>query len=150
MRPRTNEEFKQDLVNWLVAKLTTEPESATDIFESILKLELWKLAGSSIQFGFEPTWEIRLAFQSHWLTSGHHIRKQILDDRRTANLLKHMMPAYGGSEKTLYRGENKWNWDNGQIGFCWTDKLQVAKNFAGGLHNDEFGAVIQIENTIRK
>lgn len=134
--------LQQELLKWFFAKIAQKPSCALAVFEGVLKLDMWKLAASKIGELGEPPMEVRLAFQSHWITSAHCVREQIADDEKTAELIRQMMPLYEGGNKELYRGESKWNWDNGQIGFCWTDKLTVAKTFAGGLHNGEFGAVI--------
>ncbi|WP_323779031.1 hypothetical protein [Leisingera sp.] len=137
-----NSEFELELMDWLIAKITGSPDNATASFEALLKLELWKGAGPKFLAQNKPDFDISFRFQSHWLTYGHRIREQIISDFETSKLLKHMMPKYKGSGKILYRGEKKWNWDNGQIGFCWTDKKSIAEKFAAGLHNGEDGAVI--------
>lgn len=137
-----NHGLKLELIDWLVAKVTSRPACAGAAFEAILKLGFWRETARRIRAFNEPAFDVLLAFQSHWLTSGHTIREQIISDCETAKLLRHMMPRYEGCDKVLYRGESKWNWDNGQIGFCWTDKIEVAEMFAAGIHNSEHGAVV--------
>ncbi len=137
-----NSEFELELMDWLIAMITNSPGNATATFEALLKLELWKGAGSKFRAMNKPAFNVSLEFQSHWFANGHKIRDQINSDFETAELLKHMMPSYNEGDKVLYRGESKYNWDNGPIGFCWTDDLEVAEMFAGGMHNGEHGAVI--------
>lgn len=134
--------FKSDILDWLLTKITNDPDGSRVVFEAISKLELWSDAVPKLLGQKEPLFDVSLAFQSRWLTSGHTIRDCICSDLQTSKLLRHMLPKYDGYDKVLYRGESKWNWDNGQIGFCWTDKFDVAETFAGGWHNGEHGAVV--------
>jgi len=78
--------------------------------------------------------ELSNAFYSKWTEEGRHIRNQVGDDRRLGDLLRHVLPKYGGGDMVLYRGENINRFKVSRIGFGWTPDRRVAEMFGGG-HN---------------
>lgn len=77
-----------------------------------------------------------------WIVNGGHIRRQVRDDKLVLAWLKLILPKYDGTELQLYRGECKFLYDQGLIGFCWTPNKQVAEMFASGLNAIESGGVL--------
>lgn len=77
-----------------------------------------------------------------WVVNGGHIRRHVSDDQLVLTWLKLILPKYDGTELQLYRGECKFLYDQGLIGFCWTPKKQVAEMFARGLNAMESGGVL--------
>jgi hypothetical protein len=71
---------------------------------------------------------------SFWTEFGHKIRKKINNDIFLEGLLRKVLPKYSGAGITLYRGENTDRYNQGNIGFCWTESLKVAQMFASGLN----------------
>jgi len=74
------------------------------------------------------------AFHNKWIESGHFIRAKINNDEAVAFLLSKLMPKYDGEGLTVFRGENEYRFNSGQIGFCWTADREVAEMFACGLN----------------
>jgi hypothetical protein len=70
------------------------------------------------------------------------MREQIADDRLLVRLLRHLLPPYSGDALTLYRGENSTRWAAGSVGLAWTDKIDVARMFGGGLNAFNSGGVL--------
>ena len=79
---------------------------------------------------------------SIWIESGGHLRRKIRDDQLILRVLRRALPGYSGSGLTLYRGECRFLFDAGQLGFCWTPDLSVAEMFARGLNACESGGVL--------
>jgi hypothetical protein len=52
------------------------------------------------------------------------------------------LPEYSGSEIKLYRGECKFLFESGLIGFCWTRDINKAEEFASGLNSEGAGGVL--------
>ncbi|WP_318486880.1 hypothetical protein [Photobacterium leiognathi] len=77
-----------------------------------------------------------------WIEYGGHIRRNVSDDKLILTWLKLILPKYDGVELHLYRGECKFLYEQGVIGFCWTPKKEVAENFARGLNAIESGGVL--------
>ncbi|WP_318483025.1 hypothetical protein [Photobacterium leiognathi] len=77
-----------------------------------------------------------------WIVNGGHIRRNVSDDKLILTWLKLILPKYDGVELHLYRGECKFLYEQGLIGFCWTPKKEVAENFARGLNAIESGGVL--------
>lgn len=77
-----------------------------------------------------------------WVVNGGHIRRHVSDDKLVLTWLRLILPKYNGGELQLYRGECKFLYEQGLIGFCWTPKRQVAEKFARGLNAIESGGVL--------
>ncbi len=77
-----------------------------------------------------------------WLVNGGHLRRKLADDQLLLSVLVKLLPKYTGGGMTLYRGECKFLYDAGKIGFCWTPKKSVAEMFARGLNSIESGGVL--------
>ncbi|MEP1385908.1 MAG: hypothetical protein ABJK64_19175 [Paraglaciecola sp.] len=77
-----------------------------------------------------------------WVVNGGHIRGRVSNDQLVLSWLKLTLPKYTGGELELYRGECKFLYDQGLIGFCWTPKMEVAEKFAMGLNAIESGGVL--------
>nr|WP_321239311.1 hypothetical protein [uncultured Tolumonas sp.] len=77
-----------------------------------------------------------------WIVNGGHIRRHVQNDLLTLTWLKLILPKYTGDGLRLYRGECKFLYDQGLIGFCWTPKKDVAEKFARGLNAIESGGVL--------
>jgi len=77
-----------------------------------------------------------------WTVSGGHLRDKIRDDDLIASVLRLTMPGYAGEGLILYRGECRFLFDAGQVGFCWTPDRTVAEMFARGLNAIESGGVL--------
>lgn len=77
-----------------------------------------------------------------WIVNGGHIRRRVSNDALVLAWLKLALPKYAGNELELYRGECKFLYDQGLIGFCWTPKKEVAEKFARGLNAIESGGVL--------
>jgi hypothetical protein len=86
--------------------------------------------------------ELSSAFSTYWIEAGHHIREQLLDDLLLVRLLRHMLPRYEGDALVLYRGENLDRWNEGRIGFAWTQDFAVATMFARGLNAIHSGGIL--------
>jgi hypothetical protein len=74
------------------------------------------------------------SFHSQWVESGAFIRESINNDLILIKLLTLLLPPYDGDSLVLYRGENKTRFDEGRIGFCWTQDLSIAEMFGSGLN----------------
>ncbi len=77
-----------------------------------------------------------------WTVNGGHLRRKIKDDKLVARVLSVALPGYNGDGLTLYRGECRFLYESGQIGFCWTPVVKVATRFASGLNSIESGGVL--------
>jgi len=77
-----------------------------------------------------------------WTVNGGHLRRKIRDDKLVAKVLSVVLPGYVGEGLILYRGECRFLYESGQIGFCWTPKIEVAIMFAKGLNAIESGGVL--------
>lgn len=77
-----------------------------------------------------------------WTVNGGHLRRKIANDELVAKVLTVALPGYEGNGLTLYRGECRFLYELNLIGFCWTPKIEVAKNFARGLNAIESGGVL--------
>jgi hypothetical protein len=77
-----------------------------------------------------------------WTVNGGHLRRKIKDDKLIAKVLSLALPGYIGEGLVLYRGECRFLFESGQIGFCWTPDVDVATRFASGLNAIESGGVL--------
>lgn len=77
-----------------------------------------------------------------WTVSGGNLRDKIRDDNLVASVLRLTMPGYAEEGLILYRGECRFLFDGGQIGFCWTPDRSVAEMFARGRNAIESGGVL--------
>lgn len=77
-----------------------------------------------------------------WTVNGGHLRRKIKDDDLIRQALRFILPGYDGEGMVLYRGECRFLYDAGQIGFCWTPDQDVAAMFARGLNAIESGGVL--------
>lgn len=74
------------------------------------------------------------SFHSKWIESGAFIREKINNDLILTELLTLLLPPYNGNNLVLYRGENKARFDEGRVGFCWTQDISIAEMFGSGLN----------------
>jgi hypothetical protein len=81
-------------------------------------------------------------FSVYWIEAGHRIREQVSDDRLLCKLLRYLLPRYSGGSVTLYRGENRGRWQARQVGFSWTQDIEVARMFARGRNATRTGGVL--------
>jgi len=72
-------------------------------------------------------------FHSLWTVTGHRIRERLANDDLLGDTLRALLPRYEGPSLTLYRGENAERWEQGVVGFAWTQDIEVATMFARGL-----------------
>ncbi|TCV75198.1 MULTISPECIES: hypothetical protein [Methylomonas] len=77
-----------------------------------------------------------------WTVNGGHLRRKIRNDKLIAKVLTLTLPGYVGEGLILYRGECRFLFESGQIGFCWTPEIDVATKFASGLNAIESGGVL--------
>lgn len=77
-----------------------------------------------------------------WTVNGGHLRRKIKNDQLIAQVLSVSMPGFSGNGLVLYRGECRFLFDAGKIGFCWTPEIEVATMFARGLNAVESGGVL--------
>lgn len=77
-----------------------------------------------------------------WTECGHRVREKIDNDTHLESILRKTLPAYLGSQITLYRGENVERYRNQRIGFCWTKGQETARMFARGLNSRPTGGVL--------
>ena len=77
-----------------------------------------------------------------WTVNGGHIRNKIRNDSLLLQFLKLSLPKYNGDASILFRGECRFLYEDGKIGFCWTPDIEVAKKFARGLNSIESGGIL--------
>lgn len=77
-----------------------------------------------------------------WTVSGGHIRNKVRDDELILKVLKLGLPKYEGQGIELFRGECRFLYEGGKLGFCWTPVRDVAEMFARGLNAIESGGVL--------
>jgi hypothetical protein len=118
-----------------------EPTEA-DEFRRITDSREWARKTPEILGKPVPPDPERAAFSTHWVVAGHHIREQVADDALLVRLLRHLLPPYKGGALTLFRGENLPRWEKGAVGLAWTDKIDVARMFGGGLNARDTGGVL--------
>lgn len=113
-----------------------------EIFRQITEGNNWQDELSNILALDSFPAEYVSAFHTYWIVAGHRIRSQIANDKLLAKLLRHVLPKYDGSELNLYRGENTDRWESKQLGFCWSQSIEVARMFARGLNSVGNGGVL--------
>nr|WP_226375914.1 hypothetical protein [Pantoea stewartii] len=94
----------------------------------------WGEYVKSIKNSKTATASMKEAFHSKWIESGAFIREKINNDLFLTELLTLLLPPYSGTNLVLYRGENKARFDEGRIGFCWTQDTSIAEMFGSGLN----------------
>jgi hypothetical protein len=77
-----------------------------------------------------------------WTVNGGHLRRKIKDDKLIAKVLSLALPGYNGKGLVLYRGECRFLFESGLIGFCWTPNVDVATKFASGPNAIESGGIL--------
>lgn len=77
-----------------------------------------------------------------WTVNGGHLRRKIRDDKLIVKVLRLALPGYIGEGLALYRGECRFLFESGKIGFCWTPDVDVAMRFASGLNAIESGGIL--------
>jgi len=81
-----------------------------------------------------------------WIRNGQHLRLKAGSDRLVANVLSVLLKGLPkpACDTLLYRGENRLRYDEGAIGFCWTDDVSVAKKFVvRNGHGNSNGVLIK-------
>ena len=84
----------------------------------------------------------RGAIHTLWTVNGGHLRRKIKNDDLILDVLLKCLPKYKGEGMVLYRGECAFLFKDNKIGFCWTQKKEVAEMFARGLNAIESGGVL--------
>ena len=95
--------------------------------------EVWKLVFERIANSIKSLNSQKDKIHTLWTINGGHLRRKVKDDNLAAKVLSASLPGYSGEGLILYRGECRFLYESGQIGFCWTPKFEVAKQFASGL-----------------
>ena len=109
----------------------------------------WRPYVEEIVASADMSLSLKEQFHSVWITCGHRIREQVGNDELLAEFLWKILPRFSGGQVTLFRGENRWRWENGQLGFCWSSRREVAAMFGRGLNAISSGGVLlQIESEI--
>ncbi|BCD97691.1 hypothetical protein [Marinagarivorans cellulosilyticus] len=80
-----------------------------------------------------------------WHVSGGHLRNKTRDDALLASVLRILLPGYTGDGLTLFRGECRSLYDSGQIGFCWTPDIEIARSFASGVNAIKSGGGVLLK-----
>ena len=111
-------------------------------FELTTQQMRWREKAGELPMVKEFDTEFRLAFHSYWTVAGHHIRKQIDDDKTVLKLLRSVLPKYAGPCLVLFRGENLDRWNQQAVGFCWSPNLAVETMFGRGLNSIGSGGVL--------
>lgn len=86
--------------------------------------------------------ELSEFFHTQWHVCHHYVRALVEDDELLLDVLWVWLPRYQGGAALLYRGENIDRYEAGALGSAWTDKLEVAEMFAGGLNAVGKGGVV--------
>ncbi|MDM1842303.1 MULTISPECIES: hypothetical protein [Serratia] len=102
----------------------------------------WVEFAASFEGTDNPSPELKSAFHSMWIELGGSIRSCINDDKKLLHVLRTLLPAYGGESLIVYRGENLDRYNQGVIGFCWTQKKDKALQYARGLNACGSGGVL--------
>ena len=119
-----------DLTIWPVVRAAIEAA----VVEKVEAAGIWRSSlMAMIKIG-KPHPEISTEFHSLWTVMGHRIREQVLDDDLLRDALRILLPVYAGPGLELYRGESVDRWRTQAYGFAWTDKIDIARMFAGGLN----------------
>jgi hypothetical protein len=79
---------------------------------------------------------------SLWAELGGRLRDKIRDDELILSVLLVSLPGYAQKGLELYRGECKFLYEQGKIGFCWTPNVEVARKFASSLNAIGSGGVL--------
>ncbi len=91
---------------------------------------IWRPAIMALDQTSPPTPEFSECFYTQWTAKGRQIREQVGDDGMLLNALRNLLPRYDGPGLRLYRGENIDRWEQGVVGFAWTQKKDIALMFA--------------------
>ena len=102
----------------------------------------WSLVFKRISENFKELQFSKEQVHTLWTVNGGHLRRKIKDDKLVAKVLDVVLPGYTGEGLVLYRGECRFLYESGQIGFCWTPNIDVATMFARGLNAIESGGVL--------
>ena len=95
-------------------------------------------------------YDLRLSFYTTWTYHGDHIRQAIDDDLLLIEALRKLLPPYGGSDKTLYRGESMPNRKRRTYGPSWTPLQYVARSFAEVFHCYADGGAVLLKARVPK
>jgi hypothetical protein len=102
----------------------------------------WKSAFEYIDINIADMHLERMGAHQIWIESGGHLRRKIRDDSLILSVLRKVLPSYQGPGLVLYRGECKFLYEQGKIGFCWSPEIEVAELFGRGLNALESGGVV--------
>lgn len=81
-----------------------------------------------------------------WTELGGALRGKIKNDELILSVLHISLPGYAADQGLeLYRGECRFLYEQGKIGFCWTPKIDVARTFASGLNALEAGGGVLLK-----
>jgi hypothetical protein len=105
-----------------------------DMLIAALKVESNDAWRDACERTFNSTNDLAADAQGLFVEFGHRIRDRINDDLIMTKLLQRMLPPFTGSGMQLFRGENADRYHEGQIGFCWTPKREIAEMFGSGLN----------------
>ena len=102
----------------------------------------WRSAFQYIDHNIEHTAFNQSRVHLLWTESGGQLRNKIRDDSLILRILKKALPGYQGPGLYLYRGECQFLYELGQLGFCWSPRLEVAELLARGLNALESGGIL--------
>jgi hypothetical protein len=95
-------------------------------------------------------YDLRMSFYTTWVHHGDHIRLAIDDDLLLIEALRKLLPPYGGSDMTLYRGECMPNRKRRTYGPSWTSSKNVARDFAEIFHRCSDGGAVLLKARVPK
>jgi len=123
-------------------KLEKNQFSIRDEFEKIIKRR--RLNSFAFRFSQGKT-DKRMtseSFHDFWLERGWAIRRSVKKDRKLAKILKRLLPKIHYSARWVYRGESLDDFKKGKVGFSWTEKKEIADNFAQHVNNFGSGGIL--------
>ncbi|PPC63952.1 hypothetical protein C1Y41_04730 [Pantoea sp. ICBG 1758] len=123
-------------------KIERNQFSTRNEFEKIIKRK--KLNSFAFRFSKGKT-DKRMtseSFHDFWIERGWGIRRSVKNDRNLAKILRRLMPKIQHSARWVYRGESLDDFKKGKVGFCWTEKKEVAYKFAKYVNNSGSGGIL--------
>ncbi|GAN81475.1 hypothetical protein [Acidocella aminolytica] len=110
------------------------PEDTRELIPRNVDLEFSLSLVTEVERRSPLSLAVKIILHSLWIERGHFIRSCLNDDDMLADFLWRSLPLYSGGGRELYRGEAVKRWIQGRVGFCWTDKLEIAEMFAKGYN----------------
>lgn len=98
------------------------------------KADAFKIAIKALVDAGGLNGQLANSFLTMWHVRGHYIRAMVGDDILLLDALPLLVPKYKGSGLMLFRGESKERWEEGNTGFSWTPRKEIAQMFGRGLN----------------